>query len=283
MSHAPDFHRIARSALPLGSEVLAIFRNVVRNRRMVVELARRELTDLHAGQMGGAVWLVVHPLMLFAVFAFLFTLVFKVRIGNAGPGDYLVYLFAGLSPWLLTQDVLVRSAQVMPASSGILKKVLFPMEALVAKTILASLVVQSLLFFVAITYSIIVKGMAPPSLLLLAVLGPMHLAILWGFALLVASLTPFFRDTPEILRVFVTINIYLIPVMYLPDMVPSQLRFMLSINPFSHLIWCYQDAIYFNTIAHPEAWVVTFILALCCLFGGSFVFSRLRHHITSVL
>jgi lipopolysaccharide transport system permease protein len=285
MKQTANFHRIARTGnrLPLAWEVAAIFRNIVRNRKMVVELAWREITDVHAGQMGGAIWVVVHPLLLFCVYAFLFTLVFKVRIGSAGPGDYLIYLFAGLSPWLLTQDALVRSAQVMPANSGIVKKVLFPMEALVAKTMLASLTIQSILFATAIVYMIFARGTAPPSLFLLCMLAPMHLAILWGISLFLASLTPYFRDTPEIVRIFVTINIYMIPVMYLPDMMPPRMRFVLTINPFSHLIWCYQDVIYFNRIAHPEAWVVTFLLALFCLCGGSFIFSRLRHHITSVL
>jgi lipopolysaccharide transport system permease protein len=107
--------------------------------------------------------------------------------------------------------------------------------------------------------------------------------LLLGLAFLLGAITPYFRDMPELLRVFVTINVYLMPVMYIPDWVPTQLRFVLSINPFSHLIWCYQDVLYFNRIAHPVSWLICAAFASGALAVGCAAFSRLRHHMASVL
>jgi lipopolysaccharide transport system permease protein len=101
--------------------------------------------------------------------------------------------------------------------------------------------------------------------------------------LVLAAITPFFRDMPELVRVFVTVNIYLMPVVYLPDMVPSSLRFLLVCNPFSYLIWCYQDVLYFGAINHPIAWVVLPILSIASLLGGSDVFVRLQHYLVNFL
>lgn len=246
-------------------------------------MARRELTDMHAGQTGGALWLLVHPLLLFAVYSVLFTMIFRVRIGDRGPSDYLGYLFAGLAPWLLTQDVLARATQAVIANAAIVKKVMFPAEVLVAKSVLSSLSVHAGLLIATIVYIITSLDSISLMLLLLPVVFFIHFVLLWGVALFLAAVSPYFRDTPEVVRIFVTINIYLMPVTYLPEMVPETLRIVLSINPFSSLIWCYQDVLYFGAFAHPVAWIVLGIIAVIALILGSYVFSRLRHHFADVL
>jgi lipopolysaccharide transport system permease protein len=266
-----------------GFGVLRLIRSIVRRRALVLEMARRELTDMHAGQAAGVVWLAVHPLLLFAVYAFLFTVVFRVRIGDRGPSDYLVYLFAGLAPWLLTQDVMSRAAHVMTSNISIVKKVMFPVEVLVAKTLTSSLAVQLVLICCVLLYIVGARLSVPLTFLILPVLFLLHLMLLWGLSLLLAAMTPYFRDIPELVRVFVTVNIYLMPVMYLPDMVPNSLRFALNVNPFSSLIWCYQDVLYFGAIVHPGAWIMLVFLAVAMLAAGSYVFARLRHHFASVL
>jgi lipopolysaccharide transport system permease protein len=266
-----------------GFGIRTLIRSIGSHWKLVQELARREITDPHAGQLAGPLWLIVHPVMMFLIFAFLFTGVFKVRISDRGPTDYLIYLFAGLSPWLLTQDVLSRATSVMIGNAAVVKKVMFPVEVLVAKTLLASLKVQSVLFVLVCAYTIWARGTVPVTFLYLPLLFVLHIALLWGLALFLSSMTPYFRDIAEFIRVFVMANIYLIPLMYLPSMVPENLQFILAINPFSHLIWCYQDVLYYNEIAHPASWGILAAMAAVALVAGSYVFVRLRHHLGSVL
>jgi lipopolysaccharide transport system permease protein len=171
----------------------------------------------------------------------------------------------------------------MLANLSIVKKVMFPIDVLVAKTVYASLFAQSILMITVCVITLYVRGRIPLTFALLPVLVAMHLMLLLGLAFLLSSLTPYFRDTPEVLRIFTTINVFLIPTMYLPQWVPPGLVFVLKINPFSHLIWCYQDVIYFNTILHPWSWLITALFSAGMLAIGSAVFVRLRHHIASVL
>ena len=46
------------------------------------------------------------------------------------------------------------------------------------------------------------------------------------------------------------------PMFYLPEVVPAVCRPLLYVNPFSYLVWCYQDAVYFGRFEHPWAWPV---------------------------
>jgi len=266
-----------------GSGAVTLLRSVWAHRMLVNELSRREISDVHAGEAGGVIWAIVHPLMYFVIFAFLFTTVFKVRIGDRGPTDYMVYLFAGLAPWLMTQDVLSRATTIMVGNSSIVKKVIFPTEALVAKSLLASIRVQGILLAVVILYAIWVRDTVPLSFLLLPVAVVLHVFLMWGLALLLSVSTPYFRDIAEFVRVFLLVNIYLIPIMYLPNMVPEGLRFVLFANPFSHLVWCYQDVLYFNEIQHRLSWVVLSVFSIAAVLFGSYVFNRLKYHLPSVI
>ena len=171
----------------------------------------------------------------------------------------------------------------MAANASIVKKVMFPMEVLISKTLVASASVQVLLMLATIAYSIFERGGITPLIMLLPVLIALHFVLLLGLGLLLGITTPYFRDLPEVVRIFVLINIYLIPVMYAPEMVPEKLRFILFINPFSHVIWCYQDILYFNEIAHPLSWVILVCLAATAITMGCYVFVRLRHHVASVM
>lgn len=268
-----------KSRIGVGSTLKA----VAHSRAIIGELARRDLVEQHAGQIAGPIWLFIHPLMLFIVYAFFFTLVFRVRIGLGGPTDYVLYLLSGLAPWLLTQDVLVKSSQIMLANASIVKKVQFPIEALVAKSVLTSMIVQGFLLLLACAYATFVRGGIPLSFLLLLPLLILHSCLLWGFALMLGAVTPYFRDISEMLRAFVTINIYLMPVMYPPNLVPAPLRPILAFNPFSYVVWCYQDVLYFNRVEHPWAWAGLLLTSLISLVLGSYVFTRLKSHISSVL
>lgn len=283
--HAPDTTLIRRGApaRESGLGVVGLFHSIRRHWGLVVEMARREIVDMHAGQTAGIVWLIVHPILFFAVYAFLFGSVFNVRIRNGAPSDYLIYLFSGLVPWLITQDVMSRSATVMIANTSIVKKVMFPVEVLVAKTVLASASVQFVLFFVVVAYIVIAKAALPAVFLLFPVVLLLHLLLLCGLALLLSSITPYFRDVPEFVRLFCSVNVYLMPVVYLPEMVPDVLKVVLAANPFSYLIWCYQDILYFGEIRHPGAWAALAVFASGVLAVGSFVFVRLRSHFGSVL
>jgi lipopolysaccharide transport system permease protein len=257
--------------------------SVWQHRRLVGSLARRELTDLHAGQLGGPLWVILHPLLLVLVYVFLFTAVLKLRIGGQGPADYLLYLLSGLAPWLLTQDAIVRSGGVLIASGSIVKKVMFPIEVLAAKTLTASLLAQSVLMLAVVVLVAVVRGALPWTFLLLPLLLAVHVALLLGLALLLSVITPYFRDVPELVRVFTAVNIFLIPVMYLPEWVPQGLRPIVDLNPFSHLVWCYQDVLYFGALQHPWSWPITIVLAGLSLLGGSAVFNRLKHYVGGVL
>ncbi len=79
------------------------------------------------------------------------------------------------------------------------------------------------------------------------------------------------------------VGVFLMPVFYLPAAVPSIFRPIIYCNPFSYMVWCYQDACYFGRFEHPWAWGVFATLSLGTFYVGYLVFRRLKPMFGNVL
>lgn len=251
---------------------------LLKHRDLTLQLARRDIEDRYVGQILGSFWAVAHPLLVMAVYLFMFAYVFKVRVGGTVemPFDYTVYLLSGVVPWLALAEVLNKGPITVTANASLVKQVVFPIEVLPTKTVLAATVPQFTGLLVLTGYVLFTYHRLPWTYVLLPVVVAMHLMLMIGLSFILGALGVFIRDLKDILQVLTLIGIYLMPVLYLPAMVPSIFRPLLFVNPFSYLIWCYQDVCYFGRIDHPVAWIVTPILAVGAFFAGSRLFGRLK-------
>ena len=53
---------------------------LTRHRQLTWEMVRREISDRYAGQVFGTLWTIGHPLILMAIYVFIFTVIFNQRI-----------------------------------------------------------------------------------------------------------------------------------------------------------------------------------------------------------
>jgi lipopolysaccharide transport system permease protein len=258
--------------------VLRGLRLLWEKRQLVWAMTRRELVDRYAGQMLGAAWALAHPLLLMAVYLFVFGYVFDVRAGGSNelPRDYTVYLLSGIVPWMALAEALTKAPHVITSNANLVKQVVFPLEVLPAKSVLSSTLTQFVGLLVLCGYVLWTDASLPVTYLLLPVVMALHVALLLGLTLILGALGVFIRDLKDIVQVIMLVGVYLVPVFYLPAMVPAMFRGLLYLNPFAYLIWCYQDVCYFGRIEHPVAWVVTVVLSVTALVVGWRTFGRLK-------
>src|SRR6185436_10837715 len=114
--------------------------------------------------------------------------------------------------------------------------------------------------------------------LLLPLVFAVQVLAMLGAAFALSAFSVFFRDLKDLVTLFVTIGLFLMPVVYLPDMVPRAFRPLLYLNPFSYMAWVYQDVLYFGRIEHPTAWIVFVLGGLAGFALGYRVFRRLKPH-----
>jgi len=241
-------------------------------------MAKREITDRFRGQVFGTFWAILHPLILILVYIFLFVLVFKVRIGGTVtmPLDYTTYILSGLIPWLMIQDAMAKSCTVIVGSANLVKQVVFPIEVLPVKTVIASMVSMGISLAFLLVYVLCTQHIFFWTYALLPVLIVLLILAMVGIAYFLSAAGVYIRDMKDFVQVFNFVGFFLIPMFYLPEQVPRVLRPILYINPFSYFIWCFQDALYFGRFLHWWAWIAYGLMSLTFFYGGYRIFKRLK-------
>ncbi len=257
---------------------------LLRHRRLTWELSKREITDLYAGSVLGPGWAVLHPLALMAVYVVVFTFVFKVRVTpSGGEQDYVIYLMSGYLPWMACSMSLTKSAMAISGNANLVKQVVFPIEVLPVKGVLASLVPQVVgtLFLGALT---IIQGRGIPwTFALVPVLLVLEAGILIGLGWALSAIGAYLRDLKDVLQVFLLAIMYLLPIFYLPESVPGLLRPLVLLNPFSYVLYLFQGATFYGSIGSWRDWGVSAVFAAVALYVGFRVFQKLKVYFGNVL
>src|SRR5262249_49130611 len=140
----------------------------------------------------------------------------------------------GLIPWLGFADALNRSTMAILNNGNLVKQVVFPVETLPAKTVIAALATQAVMTVLLLLYMATVPRHVPWTAALLPILMGVQLIGMLGVALALSTLTVFLRDLREVVAFFTTAGLFLAPILYMPEWVESlwrPARWALALNP----------------------------------------------------
>lgn len=265
--------------------IASLFGLLFKQRELTIEMTRREFSERYAGQMLGAIWGFAHPLIFIGIYLFIFSVVFRPQIdpASAQVSNFSVYLLAGLVPWMGLAESLNKGTQAITGNANLVKQVIFPLEVLPVKSVVATFVTQFILISCVMIYAAVQAGGPPWTFALVPVLFALQLLQTLGLAMIVSSLGAFSRDLKDVVQVFCLVNIYLIPVLYMPSALPRFAAWMIYLNPFTYQTICYQDAIYHGEIAHPWSWIGFAALSVFSLGIGYRTFVKLRTLFGNVL
>ena len=212
-----------------------------RRYELVFSLAQRDMVARYKGSALGIVWAVLTPVVMIAIFTFLFAGVFGARFGaSSSPWDYALYLFCGLLPWTMFQETLQRSATTIVDHANLVKRVLFPLETLPTAQTLSALGNQLLGTVALILATIVIRQSLPATVLWLPVLLIPQVILTLGAAWLVSSLGVFIRDLAQGITLVLTAWMYLTPIIYPESIVPERYRWLVNLNPFTPLVRSYR-------------------------------------------
>jgi lipopolysaccharide transport system permease protein len=249
-----------------------------RHQRLVAEMTKRELTDRYAGQIFGALWAFAVPLLTMAIYVFAFTVLFKGRLGPGDHGlEFTSYAISGMAPWLALQDSVARSAVAVSGSANLVKQIVFPVEVLPIKVVLATLPGLAIGLAVAVVLALVTgRGTALGLLVLLPAAIALLLAMCAGFSFAAAAIGVFVRDVKDIIGVAFSLGFFLHPIIYPPQGVPHWLELVFASSPVSHVLYCFRDAIIWGEVAHPLSWLVSAVAAVVIFVLGWRLFKMLR-------
>ncbi len=223
----------------------------------------REIQVTHAG----SAWSLLHPLFTTALLAVAFSSLL---------GTEALYILSGLIPWVAVSGVLARAPQAVSGSANLARTVAFPLEALALRSVVVVLPAWGVGLGFLLAATLLVRGALPWTVLLLPVACGLQAAWMAGMALLLAALGVYWAKLKEITNLAIAAGIYLLPILYAPESVPASLRPVVQCNPFSALVWTFQDIAYAGRLAHPGAWLCLTLVSAGTLVLGTLTFRRLR-------
>jgi lipopolysaccharide transport system permease protein len=104
-----------------------------------------------------------------------------------------------------------------------------------------------------------------------------------GVAFVLSAIGTFIRDVRDLVQLSAVVLIFLMPIVYLPNQIPSAFNPLLWLNPFTYMVYCYQDALYFGRFAHPYSWVAFPLWSAFIFTAGYRLFRRVRPFFADVL
>jgi ABC-2 type transport system permease protein len=269
---------------------VAVIRDLAARRSLVWAFAQRDFRTRYRTSAIGWAWSLIQPLANLAVFAVVFSLVFRAKAPELGSGDgsiYALYLFTGLVAWGLFAGLMNLSMASLRESGALLRKVAFPawapvLGAGVVQLVQVEVALESI---VLLTWFLTVGNIgltwlyAPFLVLGLAMFAQ-------GVGLLLATLNARFGDVEYIVGVVLAALYFLTPILYPASQVPGGsgwLGALVTGHPVAWYVTSLHDSLY--TLSGPGILqtLALVVFGAAVFAGGLSVFDRTTEDVGELL
>jgi len=252
---------------------------ILRNRRLLASITRVELAKRHAGSLLGMAWVVLQPGLLLSVYLFVYMVVFPARLENFRQFDFVIYVFCGLVPYLGFMEALTTGGLSIKQNIHLVKNVMLPIELIPVRAVLVGMASQFVSIGLVLLFAASDRILSWHVIWLPAVV---LLQIMWliGLTWILSSVTVALPDITYFVNLFVFLLMFVSPIGYPPDQVPSRFAWILSLNPIFYLTAVYRGTIL--ALERPSLVVVVVYVVMCVTtfaIGGAF-FQRFKGVLT---
>lgn len=251
---------------------------------LTLSLARRELESRYRGTFLGTVWVVVAPLLMLAVYTFVFGHILKSRWGgDQDTTSFALTLFSGLLLNGFLGECLGRAASIMHSHSSYVKKMVFPLEVIPLSVITAALA-NALIGYCILVLAMLLLGHAPgwATLWLPFALLP-FLVCVGGLACLIAALGAYFRDVGQLVQFVLILALFLSPVLYPLSSLPEAARDYLALNPLTIPVEMVRALLFDAPMPTPTQIAGYCLAAILTALAGGWLFQRVKSGFADVL
>ncbi|BDT66798.1 teichoic acid translocation permease protein TagG [Comamonadaceae bacterium OS-1] len=233
----------------------------------------------------GLLWSLFNPILMLAVYTFVFSVIFKSRWvgGSESKTEFALVLFAGLMVFNLFSECINRAPTLILSNSNYVKKVVFPLEILPIVSLgsaIFNLVINLIVWIVFYTFFF---GIPSSTILTLPiVLLPLFIMTL-GLSWLFASLGVYLRDVTQIIGIATTILMFLSPIFYPISSLPKEYQELMQLNPLTSLIEQSRDTMIWGKNLDLIIWLKQIIYSTAIAAFGLFWFQKTRPGFSDVL
>lgn len=218
----------------------------------------------------GYVWSILNPLLMMTVLVIVFSQLFRFDIPN-----FAVYLLSGQVLFSFLSEATTMAVSSIVSNAPLLKKTYVPKYIFTVSKVTSSLV--NLLFSLIALVLVMIFTQVSVTWHILWV--PVILLEIYifslGISLILAATAVFFRDIQYLWGVFISIWMYLTPIIYPVSIISEEYRWWYdNLNPMYGYVTQFRDVV-LNGNPLPLEWLTQgLIVAFTFLFIGYWMFKR---------
>ncbi len=257
-----------------------------KNRNLIIQMTKRDVVGRYKGSIAGLGWSFFNPILMLAVYTFVFSVVFKARWGTGDEEnkiEFAVVLFVGLIVHALFAEVLNRAPGLILSNVNYVKKVIFPLEILSIATLGAALFHSFISLGVLLGAVALLQGHLSWTVLLMPLVFLPLIFVTMGCAWLFASLGVYLRDVGQTIGILTTVMLFLAPVFYPMSALPEKYQVYLLINPLTFIIEQARQILIFGQYPNWSGLAIYGLISLVVAWLGYWWFQKTRKGFADVL
>jgi ABC-type polysaccharide/polyol phosphate export permease len=261
-----------------------LFSNILNGRYILKTMVIKDIKSRYAGSLFGPLWIIATPLYQILLYTFLFSVILRMRFEeSSGTSSFVVYLLAGLIPWLFFAEATTRGVSAFIDNAHIIKKVKFPMEVCVATVILSSAVtflIYVLFYLIMLIAMGILNYHTLPFFILPVIIEMLLIA---GLSFGLGSIAVFFRDITQAVVMVLNLLFFLTPIVYPASAIPVRLLWLFDLNPFYSIVEISRNVLVRGKMPDFISLIYPFIFALIIFLVGYYIFIKTKEAFKDIL
>lgn len=238
-------------------------------RFLIKQLVSRDFKAKYKRSILGVFWSFLNPLLTMIVQYIVFSNLFRFDIPY-----YPVYLLSGIIVFNYFSEACGMALTSIIGNATLITKVYVPKYIYPLTRILSSLV-NLLISMIPLIIVTMLSGLHPTKAYLLIPFMLVCLAMFClGLGMLLSAAMVFFRDIQFLWGVLTMIWMYLTPIFYPESILPEQVAWVLKVNPLYYFISFLRSCVIDGVSPEPVVYVQCFLISLCVLAVGAWVFKK---------
>ena len=209
--------RILRAMIRSSSQIFIL---MLRYRRILIATTKVEISKRYAGSALGLIWVGLYPLLLLGVYLFVYLVVFKMRFPGYSETDYVLYVFAGLVPYIGLSEAIQAGTQSIKQNIHLVKNVMLPIEIVPMRAVAAALVGQTVLLILVAGFAAM-NGSLSSFIILLPLVLALQFLFLLGIVFVLSAVALVVQDTTHFVNLSIMLMMFLSPIGFRADMLPK--------------------------------------------------------------
>ena len=248
-----------------------VFKEIYNYRELLKTNIKKEIRGKYKGSWLGVLWTFLNPLLMLAVYAFVFPYILRVNVDN-----YTIFMIVALIPWNFFTTAIQSGTGSVVANGNILKKVYFPRE-IIPISITTSQLVNFLITCIIMAVFIIFSGVGfSVHALLFPLLVLIQYILILGLTFILSALTVFVRDIDHFVSVILMLGFYATPIVYQGEMLPKKFQIFLKLNPMAQLVEAYRSILYYHRMPDMTMLIIWELGSVALLVVGYLIFKKLE-------